>query len=35
MTATNFWQLFTETGDPAYFLLYQEAKLETDIEKTA
>jgi len=36
MTSATCWQLFCETGDPAYYLLYCEAReVETTEEKTA
>ena len=36
MTTATCWNLFCETGDPAYYLLYREAlALETTSPKTA
>ena len=35
MTETNFWQLFSETGDLTYYLLYQEAISKKTEEITA
>ena len=30
MTAELFWQMFWETADPMYYLLYKEAKWQED-----
>lgn len=37
MQPTTFWQLFEETGDPVYYLLYREWSdtQQAPIEKTA
>jgi len=36
MTSNTFWQLFLETGNPMYYLLYGEAlSAESTEEKTA
>jgi len=36
MTSATCWELFKETGEPAYYLLYREAlALEETEEKTA
>ena len=36
MTSNTCWQFFFETGDPIYYLLYQEAlSEERSEEKTA
>ena len=36
MTSTAFWDLFCETGEPGFYLLYKEALLlESSEEKSA